>query len=88
MRPAGERRESLRPFNEIARFVEDPVVQRKRLIGANAVSVRSFRADCESLGPRQFDSDIFNRAAFGEIPIFERALVNLRRDRLSVQSRG
>ena len=88
MRPARERRQSLRPFKEIARFVEDPAVQRERLIGANAVSVRSFRADCESLRPSQFDRDIFKRAPFGEIPIFERALVNLRRDRLSVQSRG
>ena len=83
-----ERGQGLRPFNEIARFVENPAIDRQRLIGADAVSVRTFLADCESLRPRQFDRDIFKRAAFGEISIFERALVNLRRDRLGVQSRG
>ena len=68
--------------------MEDPAFERERLIGADAVSVRTLRADRESLGPRQFDGDIFKRAAAGEIPIFERALVDLRRDELSVQSRG
>ncbi len=88
MHLAGQRRQRLRPFDEIAGLVEDPAVQRERLIGADAVSVGTFRADCESLRPRQFDRDIFKRAALGEIPIFERALVNLSRDRFSVQSRG
>ena len=88
MRPAGERRQRLRAFDKIARFVEDPAVKRQRLIGADAVSVRTFRADCESLRLRQFDGDIFKRAPLGEMPIFERALVNMRRDRLSLQSRG
>ena len=88
MRPAGERRERLRRFGEIAGLVEDPAVERERLVGTNAISVRTFRADCEGLRPRQFDGDVRERAAFGETPILQRALVDLRRDRLGVQSRG
>ena len=88
MRPAGEGRQRLRPFIEIARLVKNPTIDGERLIGANAVSVRPLRADCESLRPRQFDSDIFNRAALSKIKLFERTLVDLRRDRLSVQSCG
>ena len=87
MRSAGQRRQRLRSFDEIAGFVEDLAIERERLIGANAVSVRTSGADCEGLRPRQFDSDMFNRAAFSEIPILQRTFVNLRRDRLSVQSR-
>ena len=87
MRSAGQRRQRLRSFDEIAGFVEDLAIERERLIGADAIGIWTFRAHCESLRPRQFDSDMFNRAAFSEIPILQRTFVNLRRDRLSVQSR-
>ena len=63
VRLAGERRQSLRPFIEIARLVKDPVADHERLIGADAISVWTLRADRESLRPRQFDGDVCNRAA-------------------------
>ena len=57
------------------------------MVGADAVSVRTIRADRKRLGLGQFGGEIFERAAAGQIPIFERALVDLRRDGLNVQSR-
>ena len=51
--------------------MEDPAFERERLIGADAVSVRTHRADCERLGFGQLHSQIFKRAAAGEIAIFD-----------------
>ena len=87
MRLAGERGQRLRRLGEIAGLVEDPAFERERLIGADAVSVRTLRADGESLRPRQLNGHTFERSATREIPIFERALVDFGRDALSVQSR-
>ena len=87
MRLAGQRGQRLRTFGQIPRLVEDPAFERERLIGADAVSVRTHRANRERLGFSQFDRQIFKRPVAGEISIFKSALVDLRRDGLRFQSR-
>jgi|ERR1700722_4353883 hypothetical protein len=41
MRLPGQRSQRLRAFRQIARLMKDPAFERKRLIGADAVSVRA-----------------------------------------------
>ena len=87
MRLPGQRSQCLRAFGQIARLVKDPAFERKRLIGANAVSVRTQRANRKRLGFSQLDRQIFKRPIACEIPIFKAAFVDLRRDGLRFQSR-
>ena len=87
VRLPGQRSQCLRAFDQIARLVKDPAFERKRLIGADAVSVRTHRANRERLGLSQLDRQIFKRPVAGEIPIFKAALVDLRRDGLRFQPR-
>ncbi len=87
MRLAGERRQRLRAFGKIARLVQDLAFERERLIGADAIGVRTLGADRKRLGLRQFESHTFERAPARQISIFDRALVDLGRDDLSVQTR-
>ena len=87
MRLAGQRSQRLRAFGQIPRLMEDRAFKRERLIGADAVSVRTHRANRERLGFGQLDRQIFERPVAGEIPIFKAALVHLRRDGLRFQSR-
>ena len=87
MRLAGQCGQCFRPFGQIARLVKNPAFERERLIGTDAVSVRTQRANRERLGFGQLDGQILKRPVAGEIPIFESALVDLGRDALSLQSR-
>src|SRR6202042_3954614 len=75
MRPARERGQRLRRFGEIAGLMENPTFEREGLIGADAVSVRTFGADRQRLRPGQLQSDVFKRAATCKISIFDSALV-------------
>ena len=84
---ARQRGQRLRPVGQIPRLMEDPALKRERLIGADAVSVGTHRANRERLGFGQLDRQIFERPVAGEIPIFESALVDLGRDGLRFQSR-
>ena len=55
MRLAGERRQRC-ALNQIARLVKDPAFERERLIGADAIGVRTLRADGKRLGLRQLEA--------------------------------
>ena len=87
MRLPGQRSQRLRAFSQIARLVKDLAFKREGLIGADAVSVRTHRANRERLGFGQLDRQIFERSVAGEKPIFKPALVDLGRDGLRFQSR-
>ena len=87
MRLPGQRSQRLRALGQIPGLMEDRAFERKRLIGADAVSVRTHRADRERLGFGQLDRQIFKRPIACEIPIFKAAFVDLRRDGLRFQSR-
>ena len=86
MRPAGERGQRFRRFGEIMRLVEDPAFERERLIGADAIGVRTLCADGERLRARQLESHAFERAAGRQVSVFDRALVDLGGDGARVQS--
>jgi hypothetical protein len=87
MRLAGQGGQGLRRLDEIGGLMKDAPVERKRLIGADAIGVRTRGADCERLGPRQLQGQIFQRAPVRQISIFDRALVDSRRHALGLQSR-
>jgi hypothetical protein len=87
MRLPGQRSQRLRAFGQIPRLMEDPTFEREGLIGADAVSVRTFGADRQRLRLGQLQSDVFKRAATCKIPIFDSALVEIRGYTFSVQSR-
>src|SRR5271156_7177503 len=61
MRLARERGERSPSLIEIAGLVEDPALERERLIGAQAIGVRPDRADGERLGLRQFAGEALER---------------------------
>lgn len=86
MRLAGECGKRLGGLGETARLVDDPAFERERLIRAQAIGVRPQRADGERLGPRQLDCQTFERTAGRQMPIFERALVDIGGDNLRVES--
>ena len=70
MRLAGQRGQRLRPFGQVAGLVKNPAFERERLIGADAMGVRTRRANRKRLGFGQLDGQIFKRPIAGEIAIF------------------
>ena len=86
MRLARERGKRSPGLVEIARLVEDPALERERLIGAQAIGVRPRRADGKRLGSRQFKRKVFERTAAREMRVLQRTLVDFGGDDFGVKS--